>query len=61
MSPVEVAILADAGWKLIRVLHMPEATGNAEAEVVLGNGFIAQQAAQAHVGMLPSALQVTGI
>jgi hypothetical protein len=61
MSPVEVAILVDAGRKIIRVIHMPQTAGDAEAEVVIGNGFVAQQATKAHVGMLPSALQVTGV
>ncbi len=40
---------------------MPQTAGDAEAEVVIGNGFVAQQATKAHVGMLPSALQVTGV
>lgn len=61
VSPIEITILVNTGRKLVRVINMSQAESDAETEMVLGDGFVAQETAETHVGVLPPALQMTGI
>ncbi len=61
VNPVNVTVSVDAGRELIGIIDMPQAASDTETEMMLGDGFVAQKATETHVGMLPSALQKTGI
>ncbi|MEQ1751423.1 MAG: hypothetical protein ABL974_18510 [Prosthecobacter sp.] len=61
MNPINVTISVNAGREFIGIIDMPQAASDTETEMVLGDGFVAQKETETHVGMLPSALQKTGI
>lgn len=61
VSPVEITIVVDTGRQIVRVINMSQAESDAETEMMLGDGFVAQETTETHVGMLPLALQEAGV
>ena len=59
--PVQLAIVVEAGGELVGIIDVAETAGDAEAEMMLGDGFRRQQTADAHVFSIPSAMQMTGV
>ena len=61
IMPVHISIAMHTGRQASREIHMPQAAGHAQAEVMIGDGFVAEQAAEAEVTAAPGAVQEAGV
>lgn len=61
IMPVHIPVVVHTRRQTSREIHMPQAAGHAQAEVMIGDGFVAEQAAEAEVTAVPGAVQVTRV
>jgi hypothetical protein len=59
--PVDVAILMYAGRQIVRMVNVTQSIGDGEAEVMLSDSFVGQEATDTHFSSMPHAVQVAGV